>query len=196
MPKVETAPKIDGNLSTASERMTQDASWNLHGASHSIVQFIAAYLLAVIIFGLDVFLHRPLLAVLYIVPVALAGFWSRSNQPSRVVVVTGFCTLLVGAGLLVLPSLDSILLTDRLLVLATIWITAILSLLRKKQEELDLLRGMLPLCASCKKIRDTTGYWEQLESYLRNHLRVGYSHSFCPECAAQLLLLAKRGTFN
>ena len=110
------------------------------------------------------FLHRPLLAVLYIVPVALAGFWSRSNQPSRVVVVTGFCTLLVGAGLLVLPSLDSILLTDRLLVLATIWITAILSLLRKKQEELDLLRGMLPLCASCKKIRDTTGYWEQLES--------------------------------
>ena len=121
MPKVETAPKIDGNLSTASERMTQDASWNLHGASHSIVQFIAAYLLAVIIFGLDVFLHRPLLAVLYIVPVALAGFWSRSNQPSRVVVVTGFCTLLVGAGLLVLPSLDSILLTDRLLVLATIW---------------------------------------------------------------------------
>ena len=142
MPKVETAPKIDGNLSTASERLTQDASWNLHGASHSIVQFIAAYLLAVIIFGLDVFLHRPLLAVLYIVPVALAGFWSRSNQPSRVVVVTGFCTLLVGAGLLVLPSLDSILLTDRLLVLATIWITAILSLLRKKQEELDLLRGM------------------------------------------------------
>jgi len=129
--------------------MTQDASWNLHGASHSIVQFIAAYLLAVIIFGLDVFLHRPLLAVLYIVPVALAGFWSRSNQPSRVVVVTGFCTLLVGAGLLDLPSLDSILLTDRLLVLATIWITAILSLLRKKQEELDLLRGMLPLCASC-----------------------------------------------
>ena len=151
MPKVETAPKIDGNLSTASERMTQDASWTLHGASHSIVQFIAAYLLAVIIFGLDVFLHRPLLAVLYIVPVALAGFWSRSNQPSRVVVVTGFCTLLVGAGLLVLPSLDSILLTDRLLVLATIWITAILSLLHKNRRNWTSYVACCPCAPLAKK---------------------------------------------
>ncbi len=95
---------------------------------------------------------------------------------------------------MVLPTIEEMLVTDRLLVLAAIWMTAILSLLRKKQEELDLFRGMLPLCASCKKIRDKTGYWEQLESYLQNHLHVGYSHSFCPECAEHLLLLARKGS--
>ncbi len=157
------------------------------------LQIIAAYVLAVLIFSIDAVLQKQLLAVLYVIPVALTGFWTRSSQSSRVLFITGFCTILILAGVLVLPG-DGPLLTDRLLVLAAIWMTAILSLLRKKQEELDLLRGMLPLCASCKKIRDTTGYWEQLESYLQNHLHVGYSHSFCPECAEQLLLLARKGT--
>lgn len=176
--------------------LSMDSFRKLARYPQAFLQLILAYVLAICILTLDVLLQTQVLAVFYVVPIALIGFWSRSNQPSRVVLVTCFCTLLVAVGLLVLPTLDGVLLTDRLLVLAAIWITAMLSLLRKKQEELDLLRGMLPLCASCKKIRDTTGYWEQLESYLRNHLRVGYSHSFCPECAQQLLLLARKGTFN
>ena len=158
------------------------------------LQSIAAYMAAVLIFSIDAVVQKQLLTVLYVIPVALTGFWTKSRQSSRVLFITGFCTLLIVAGVLMLPAVDGSLLTDRLLVLAAIWMTAILSLLRKKQEELDLLRGMLPLCASCKKIRDNTGYWEQLESYLQHHLRVGYSHSFCPECAEQLLLLAKKGT--
>lgn len=155
-----------------------------------------AYVLAVLVFSGDTFLQRQLLAVLYVIPVALTDFWSTSNESSRVVLSTTFCTIFITAGLIVRPTVDVILVTDRLLILAVIWITAILSLLRKKQEELALLRGMLPLCASCKKIRDNAGYWEQLESYLQNHLRVGYSHSFCPECAQQLLLLPRKGMFN
>ena len=158
------------------------------------LQIIAAYMTAVLIFSIDAVVQKQLLTVLYVIPVALTGFWTKSSQSSRVIFITGFCTLLIVAGVLMLPAVDGSLLTDRLLVLAAIWMAAILSLLRKKQEELNLLRGMLPLCASCKKIRDNTGYWEQLESYLQNHLHVGYSHSFCPECAQQLLLLAKKGT--
>lgn len=162
--------------------------------SDRALQVIAAYVLAVLVFGGDIFLQKQLLAVLYVIPVALTGFWSRSNQSSRVVYVTSFCTALVVAAILVLPTIDAPLLTDRLLILSAIWMTAILSLLRKKQEELTLLRGMLPICASCKKVRDDTGYWKQLESYLQDHLRIGYSHSFCPDCAQQLLVLAKKGT--
>jgi hypothetical protein len=168
-------------------------TWHDDGSARTL-QLCAAYLVAMLIFTIDAVLQKEILAVLYVIPVALTGFWTRSSQSSRVIFITGFCTLLILAGLVVLPTVHGPLHTDRLLVLAAIWMTAILSLLRKKQEELDLLRGMLPLCASCKKIRDNTGYWEQLESYLQNHLRVGYSHSFCPECAEQLLLLAKKGT--
>jgi sigma-B regulation protein RsbU (phosphoserine phosphatase) len=45
------------------------------------------------------------------------------------------------------------------------------------------LSGMLPICASCKKIRDDKGYWKQIESYIRDHSEAEFSHGFCPECA-------------
>jgi len=48
------------------------------------------------------------------------------------------------------------------------------------------LRGLLPICSHCKKIRDDKGYWNQLESYLRAHHDVEFSHSICPECAETL----------
>lgn len=47
---------------------------------------------------------------------------------------------------------------------------------------LKTLHGLLPICASCKKIRDDRGYWQQLESYLREHSEAELSHGFCPEC--------------
>jgi PAS domain S-box-containing protein len=53
-------------------------------------------------------------------------------------------------------------------------------------EEVNLLSGFLPICASCKKIRDDKGYWNQIESYIRSHSGVEFSHSICPDCAEQL----------
>jgi len=44
------------------------------------------------------------------------------------------------------------------------------------------LSGLLPICASCKKIRDDGGYWNQLEQYISDHSDVGFSHGICPEC--------------
>ncbi|MEW6658334.1 MAG: DUF3365 domain-containing protein [Thermodesulfobacteriota bacterium] len=49
-----------------------------------------------------------------------------------------------------------------------------------------VLRGILPICASCKKIRDDQGYWKQVESYIRDHSEADFSHSICPECAQKL----------
>ncbi len=48
------------------------------------------------------------------------------------------------------------------------------------------LGGLLPICASCKKIRDEKGYWKQIESYLSDHSEAEFSHSICPECAKRL----------
>ncbi len=58
--------------------------------------------------------------------------------------------------------------------------------LQKALSEVRKLSGMLPICASCKKIRDDQGYWNQVEAYLTSHSDVQFSHSICPECARKL----------
>lgn len=58
--------------------------------------------------------------------------------------------------------------------------------LQNALEEIKKLSGMLPICASCKKIRDDKGYWNRLESYISKHSEAVFSHSICPECAKKL----------
>jgi len=48
------------------------------------------------------------------------------------------------------------------------------------------LSGFLPICASCKKIRDDKGYWSQVEEYIRDHSEVEFSHGICPDCAVKI----------
>jgi PAS domain S-box-containing protein len=62
-------------------------------------------------------------------------------------------------------------------------------LIRELQEALarvNQLSGLLPICASCKKIRDDNGYWKQIETYLRDHSEAEFSHGICPECEEKL----------
>jgi uncharacterized PurR-regulated membrane protein YhhQ (DUF165 family) len=54
--------------------------------------------------------------------------------------------------------------------------------LQKAMAEVKTLRGFLPICSHCKKIRDDKGYWNQIESYLRDHSEAEFSHSICPDC--------------
>ncbi len=58
--------------------------------------------------------------------------------------------------------------------------------LRKALDEIKTLRGIVPICANCKRIRDDQGYWEQLEAYLHAHSQVQFSHGICPECSRLL----------
>lgn len=58
-------------------------------------------------------------------------------------------------------------------------------LVRDLQEALDnvkLLKGLLPICSHCKKIRDDAGYWTQIEEYIHEHSEAEFSHSICPTC--------------
>ena len=50
-------------------------------------------------------------------------------------------------------------------------------------KELKVLRGMLPICSSCKRIRDDKGYWNQIETYISEHTGAEFTHGLCPECA-------------
>jgi ligand-binding sensor domain-containing protein len=69
--------------------------------------------------------------------------------------------------------------------------------LRERERELSIrveqataqiktMSGLLPICASCKKIRDDTGYWNQMETYIHEHSGADFSHSVCPECMEKL----------
>lgn len=54
------------------------------------------------------------------------------------------------------------------------------------REDIKKLAELMPICSSCKKIRDDKGYWNQLESYLLKHTDLVFSHSICPDCAKEL----------
>jgi len=58
--------------------------------------------------------------------------------------------------------------------------------LQKAQKELTVLRGILPICASCKKIRDDDGSWQQIEGYIRDHSEAEFTHGLCPGCFKKL----------
>lgn len=58
--------------------------------------------------------------------------------------------------------------------------------LEKALSEIKTLRGILPICAGCKKIRDDTGYWNIVEDYIRDHSEAEFSHAICPECMKKL----------
>ncbi len=58
--------------------------------------------------------------------------------------------------------------------------------LQKTLKEVKALRGLLPICSSCKKVRDDKGYWNQIESYIQDRSEAEFSHSICPECAKEL----------
>jgi hypothetical protein len=91
--------------------------------------------------------------------------------------------------------------SNRTLALFTIWVEAYLGLQRltiqakretalsereKALEEVRVLRGFLPICASCKKIRDLGGTWTLLEKYITEHSEALFSHGLCPECTRKL----------
>ncbi len=71
------------------------------------------------------------------------------------------------------------------------------NLMEKEREELILklqeaiikiktLKGMLPICSKCKKIRDDKGYWNRIEAYIEKHSGASFSHGMCPDCSDEL----------
>ncbi len=58
--------------------------------------------------------------------------------------------------------------------------------LKEALGKVKLLSGFLPICSSCKKVRDDKGYWNQIEEYIRDHSEADFTHSFCPDCAEKL----------
>jgi AmiR/NasT family two-component response regulator len=118
--------------------------------------------------------------------------------PTPVVVLTAYNTpelverasaAGVGAYLLKPPDAHEM---ERAITIATARFNDLMELRRLNAElqdafaEIKTLRGILPICSSCKKIRDDEGYWNQLETYIQEHSEAVFSHGLCPECAKKL----------
>ena len=55
--------------------------------------------------------------------------------------------------------------------------------IREALARVKTLSGLLPICTRCQKVRDDTGYWSQIETYVREHSDADFSHGICPECS-------------
>jgi response regulator RpfG family c-di-GMP phosphodiesterase len=73
----------------------------------------------------------------------------------------------------------------------------LISHLEEALAEIKTLKGFIPICASCKKIRDDEGYWDQLEAYISKHTDAVFTHGLCPECVekykVEMKKLSKKG---
>lgn len=63
---------------------------------------------------------------------------------------------------------------------------AAIAKLEKAIAEIKILKGFIPICANCKKIRDDAGYWQHVETYIRDRSEIEFSHYICPDCSKKL----------
>lgn len=63
---------------------------------------------------------------------------------------------------------------------------SLLNKLNETKDDVERLEGLLPICAHCKKIRNDSGYWEQIETYIRSRSDAEFTHGLCPRCAEEL----------
>ena len=155
--------------------------------SHLLLIILNAGLVLAIFF-LDVFVATDIaIGMLYVAPVAWMALWSSKHDTPLMVTTAVGCTVLSIVGYLLHPA--DILWTgfvNRLIGCLMIWLTTLLSITRKRaEEETVILRGFLPICSYCKKIRDNTGYWERMEVYISANSQAHFSHGICPECGEE-----------
>lgn len=56
----------------------------------------------------------------------------------------------------------------------------------RSRQEIHTLQGLIPICASCKKVRDDTGFWQSVDQYLHERADVHFTHGICPDCMKRL----------
>lgn len=155
----------------------------------NVSRLLQAIVLAGLVFGLDLLdKFGNAVSVLYVAPVLLVGLGTSRRNP-RIVAIASACSALtvVGFVLASAPPVLGVAVVNRVLSLLAVWLAASLCLLCLRVEDpLDSVRGFLPICAACKKIRDEGGLWHYLETYFSEQFAVRFTHGICPDCVRQL----------
>ncbi len=152
-------------------------------------KLLPAIALAGLVFGLDL-LERfgNAVGVLYIAPVLMVGLGAFRLKP-HLIAIAGVCSALtvIGFALSSDAAVVGVGAVNRVLSLLAVWLATSLCLLYLRVEDsVSAVPGLLPICASCKKIRDGRGLWHHPESYFAEQFAVTFTHGICPDCTRQL----------
>jgi len=157
--------------------------------------------LAACIFALDILTPKGVSGEALYAGLVLIALWSP--RPRLIILVATGTSALTILGLFLSPpgGLIWMAIVNRVLAISAIWVTASLALLHHREArdrerliqqlqealaQVKTLQGLLPICASCKKVRDDRGYWNQIETYIGDHSEAEFTHGLCPECAKKL----------
>jgi hypothetical protein len=124
----------------------------------------------------------------------LSHFMAIHNDPGAVPVIEGFTSVILKSfSLAMLPWSLSFAFFNGVIGLyygtikqANLAKEELILNLQKALVEVKTLSGLLPICSSCKKIRDDEGYWQQIEEYIRDHSEADFTHGICNECVEEL----------
>ncbi len=158
---------------------TGDATGNLSNGR----LFLVAMVLVMAIFVVDLFIPAGVLVpILYVIPLLISLWSSNQRHLTAVALLSALLTIL--AVWLSLPGgTPWMVYSNRGLALLTIGVMVLLSVLHRRiEKKLEDLHDLLPQCASCKKVRDDSGYWRQLELFLEEHHITQFSEGICPWC--------------
>ena len=132
---------------------------------------------------LGCFMFHPLIHMIYVFHFT-SGYSEATNLVSEILQAFSVSTLPWGLAFMILSAL-----------LGLFWgkikqadkeKSVVIAELQKALKKVKTLSGFLPICASCKKIRDDQGYWNQIEVYISEYSEAEFSHGICPECAEKL----------
>jgi hypothetical protein len=140
--------------------------------------------LAIAILSLD-FLTGPHvhIAILFVFPVALATWNYGRLWGSVIAVVLPLVRLPFFYFVWNAPSSWALEAADTTIDLVVLLILVqVIGYIVRQRREIQVLEGMLPICGFCKRIRDESGAWLQLEHYIADRSEASFSHTFCPEC--------------
>ncbi|MDH5367148.1 MAG: hypothetical protein OEW67_09190 [Cyclobacteriaceae bacterium] len=159
---------------------------SLNITSFSVLLIICG-VLCIIIFSIDIMLPRGIAGGVPYVIVVLISI--RLKNSKAILYITIICTLLTIGGYYFSPVEGKLwkVIINRLLAVLVIWSSAFLSIkIDDAHKEIKVLEGLLPICATCKKIKDEKGNWSQIEHYVNDHSDVQFSHGMCPSCLNKL----------
>jgi len=140
--------------------------------------------------------------VFYFLPIALAAWFIGETSGVAFAIlatITWYCADLASGHLFTSPFVaiwDTIIHIISFLIIgkAIFYVRSSLELanttaanLKRALSEIKVLEGFLPICMQCKKIRNESGSWERLETYIGKHSAAQFSHGYCPECGKQVL---------
>jgi hypothetical protein len=158
------------------------AVWSLPVATRTHPLVLAALSLAILV--LD-FLTGPHIhiAILFVFPVALATWTHGRRWGTAIAVILPLVRLPLLYFVWKVPTSWRLEAADTAIDLVVLLVLVqLIGYVARQRQEIQVLQGMLPICSFCKRIRDESGGWLQLERYIGERSEARFSHTFCPDC--------------